>query len=233
MMKRAIGYVRVSTEEQAAEGVSLAAQRAKLAGYAVANELELVAIVADEGISAKRADNRPALQQALERIRAGEADALVVVKLDRLSRSTRDVLDLADESDREGWELHSLSEKLDTGSPQGRFTLTILAALAQLEREQTGERTRMALRHIRSTGRKTGGHVPFGFDAAEDGSLEENEGEARTRDLVLELAGAGMKRNAIARELNARGIPTKLGRRWTFMQVKRLLEAAEAGLAVA
>src|SRR5436190_14718584 len=107
MKTKAIGYVRVSTDEQAAEGYSLDAQRAKLAGYAVANDLDLIAVLADEGLSGKSTSNRPALLEALRSIKAGEAEALIVVKLDRLSRSTRDALELVERSGRQGWSLHS------------------------------------------------------------------------------------------------------------------------------
>lgn len=222
---RAIGYVRVSTEEQATEGVSLAAQRAKLQAYATVADLELVEIVADEGISGKRTSNRPGLQKALAMLAAGQADALVVVKLDRLSRSTRDVLDLADAAQGESWALHSLSEKLDTSSAAGRFVLTILAALAEMERAQIGERTAAALAHIRSTGRKTGGTVPHGFDVVDGGMLVKNEGEQTTRATIAELAASGLSFRKIAAELNSRGIATKSGKAWTHVQVSAVVRA--------
>ncbi len=87
---RVVGYARVSTEDQAREGVSLAAQRAKLEAYATALDLELVAVREDAGVSAKTLD-RPGLRAALEDLRAGRADALLVPKLDRLTRSVRDL----------------------------------------------------------------------------------------------------------------------------------------------
>jgi site-specific DNA recombinase len=222
---KAIGYVRVSTDEQATEGVSLAAQRAKIEAYAVCADLELVAIVEDAGISGKKTANRPGLQKALSMLEDGAADALVVFKLDRLSRSTRDVLDLADAAARESWALHSLSERLDTSSAAGRFVLTILAALAEMERAQIGERTAAALSHIRSTGRKTGGTVPYGFDVAEGGKLVPNESEQATRALILDLSAAGSSFRKIADELNGRGIATKTGAAWTHVQVSAIVKA--------
>jgi len=226
MKTRAIGYVRVSDEEQATEGMSLQAQRAKLEAYAMLQDLDLVAVLADEGISGKRADNRPALQEALRQLRAGEAQALVVMKLDRLSRSVRDTLDLVDVSGREDWSLHSITEKLDTSSAAGRFVVTVLAALAQMEREQIGERTAATMAYMKAQGLRVGA-VPFGYDLAEDGrSLVPS---AREQDTIREmeaLHAAGLSFRAIAAEMNAAGIRTKTGALWTHRQVARILEAA-------
>lgn len=224
---RLLGYVRVSTDEQALEGVSLDAQRHRLGLYAELQGAQLVDVLGDEGISGKRADNRPALQEALRRLKAGEADGLVVLKLDRLSRSTRDVLELVDLSGRQGWALHSISEKLDTGSAAGRFVLTILAGLAQMEREQISERTTFALAHMRANGLKTGGDLPFGFRLAEDGrSLEQHPEEQEVVACVRELVAEGQSMRKVAEELNRRGILTKKGKAWTHVQVGSVLRAS-------
>lgn len=226
---RLLGYCRVSTEEQAREGVSLDAQRHRLALYAELQGAELVGVLSDEGISGKRTDNRPGLQEALRRLAAGEADGLVVLKLDRLSRSTRDVLELADASGREGWSLHSIGEKLDTGSAAGRFVLTILAGLAQMEREQIGERTAAALGHMRSQGLKTGGDVPFGFQLAQDGrSLVPDAAEQEVIALARSLAAEGLSFRKVAEELNRRGIQTKKGRKWTHVQTAQIVRSSAA-----
>ena len=95
-----LGYCRVSTEDQARDGISLAAQRNRIEAYCEAHGLRLVRIEEDAGISAKKTTNRPALQRALEALREGEATGLVAVKLDRLSRTTRDVLDLVARAER-------------------------------------------------------------------------------------------------------------------------------------
>ena len=150
---RAIGYVRVSTTEQAVEEISLDAQRAKIRTYCELNDLDLIDIAEDAGISGKSIRGRPGISAVLERLKAGEAEVLITFKLDRLSRSTKDVLQLVDHVGKEGWELHSIMEKLDTSSAAGRFVLTILAALAQMEREQIGERTSMALQYKKLSGK--------------------------------------------------------------------------------
>ena len=176
---RLIGYVRVSTEEQARDGVSLDAQRERLSAYAVAHGAELVGIEADEGVSGGvEPSKRPGLSRVLERLEAGEADGLVVLKLDRLSRSTRDVLELVDETRRRGWRLVSVNEHLDTDSAAGRLVLTVLAALAEMELEQIAERVTEAVAHIAREGRGRSRRIPFGYHTA-DGERELRKGDRR------------------------------------------------------
>ncbi len=221
--KPAVGYVRVSTEEQSREGVSLDAQRARIAAYCLANDLDLIEVIEDAGISGKSMKNRPGLEAALDRLENGKAEALVVLKLDRLSRSTRDVLDLTDRIQKHGWELHSMSEKLDTGSAAGRFVLTILAALAEMEREQISERTRFALDHKRSKGERLG-TTPYGFETTEDGRMIPIRAEQEALGYIAELRREGMPYATIAEHLNAEGIPTKRGKRWYASTVASLIK---------
>jgi site-specific DNA recombinase len=224
---RAIIYSRVSTDEQATKGVSLDAQRERLDAYCRALfGAAPFAVLSDEGVSGKRLDNRPALQKALGMLAAGEADALVVVKLDRLSRSTRDVLDLAERCQREGWELHSISETLNTSTAMGRFALTLLGSLAQLEREQIAERTEAALSHLRASGKKTGGDVPFGWRLVDGGRVERDPEEFAAVLEMLQLQKLGKSGRAIAEVLNARGVTAKRGGQWSSTQVLRAVRNA-------
>ena len=138
---RTIAYLRVSTDKQADRGVSLEAQRAKIDAYAALFDLELVAIEVDAGVSAKTLA-RPALDRALAMLRAGKADALLVVKLDRLTRSVRDLCDLVDRYFRDGkLALLSVGEQVDTRTAAGRMVLNMLTVIGQWEREANGERT--------------------------------------------------------------------------------------------
>jgi site-specific DNA recombinase len=167
----------VSTEDQAREGVSLEAQRERLAAYATAHGLELVGVEVDAGISGKVAPSqRPGLARVLELVRNDAADGVVVLKLDRLSRSTRDVLDLVDECGRAGWRLVSVSEHLDTATAAGRLVLTVLAALSQMEREQVAERTCFAMDAIAREGRGRSRFTPYGWRTA-DGGTENRKGD--------------------------------------------------------
>ena len=137
---KAIGYIRVSTEGQATEGVSLDAQASKIRAYCELNDFELVEIICDAGKSAKNTD-RDGLQQCLTMLSNNEASALVVYKLDRLSRKVLDALNLISEIESHGASLHSIVEKLDTQSALGKFFVNMTAALSQLERDQVSERT--------------------------------------------------------------------------------------------
>jgi site-specific DNA recombinase len=149
---KAIGYVRVSTEEQASEGVSLAAQRVKLQQWADLHGHELVEVFSDDGISGKRADNRKGLQDALDAICKAKG-ILVVWDLSRLARSTRDALAIVERLQKCHAQLAIITLNIDTTTPHGAFIFTLFAALATLERQQIGERTQMALAHKRSKAR--------------------------------------------------------------------------------
>ncbi len=159
---KTVSYIRVSTEEQSQRGVSLAAQREKIAAYANLYGLELVATIEDAGISGKSLD-RPGLQKALAMLRRREADALVVMKLDRLTRSVRDLGALIEDHFDKRVALLSVGEQIDTRSAAGRLVLNILGSVAQWEREAIGERTATALRFKRDR-REAYNHAPLGFD---------------------------------------------------------------------
>lgn len=221
-MTRAVAYIRVSTDKQADQGVSLEAQRAKLQAYAALYELELVDVVLDAGASAKTL-NRPGLQRALGMLDAGEADALLVAKLDRLTRSVRDLDALIT-----GWfgaerfALLSVSEQIDTRSAAGRLVLNILASVSQWEREAIGERTATALRHKAARGERVG-QVPFGWRVGPDGvQLDEDPDEQRALTLIGELRARGLSIRAIAAELEARAVKPR-GKRWHPTTVARIL----------
>ena len=222
---RTIAYVRVSTDKQADHGVSLDAQRAKLAAYAELYDLDLVAVEVDAGQSAKSLD-RPALGRALAALSTGKADALLVVKLDRLTRSVRDLGELVDRCEREGWALLSVSDSIDTRTAAGRLVLNVLASVAQWEREAIGERTKAALQHKRSNGERVGS-VPYGYRLAADGrALEVEPAEQQAIVLVRELRAEGLSLRAIAARLEAAGCVPRGGARWHPDTVARLAAVA-------
>src|SRR5947199_180597 len=164
---QAIGYVRVSTDRQAEQGVSLEAQEAKIRAMATVQSAELLDVIVDGGESAKSL-NRPGLQRLLALINAGKVQAVIVAKLDRLTRSVKDLCGLLELFEKRKVALISVAESLDTGSAAGRLVITIMGAVSQWEREAIGERTREALRHKRSQGRRVG-NIAFGSRLAEDG----------------------------------------------------------------
>ncbi len=226
---RAVAYVRVSTDKQAEHGVSLDAQRAKLEAYASLYDVDLVAVEVDAGVSAKSLD-RPALDRALGMLRAGKADAILVVKLDRLTRSVRDLGDLVERYFASGrWALLSVGEQIDTRTAAGRLVLNVLASVAQWEREATGERTSAALAHMRSQREYTGGEAPYGWRVAADGvHVEADAGEQGVIAAVAELRAAGLSLRAIAAALHERGMLPRSGRRWHAETVKALTLAQVA-----
>lgn len=221
---RTIAYIRVSTDKQAEHGVSLEAQRAKLDAYAALFDLHVIAVEVDAGTSAKTLD-RPGLQAALSALRAGKADAILVVKLDRLTRSVRDLGDLVERYFATGkWALLSVGEQIDTRSAAGRLVLNLLASVAQWEREATGERTSAALRHKAAIGEYIGGDVPYGFQLAADGvRLEPHPGESAVLAAARHLRDAGLSLRAVAAELDRRGLRSRAGKVFLAPQVARMV----------
>ena len=205
---KVVGYIRVSTDDQAREGVSLAAQQAKLRAYAELYELELIGIDVDAGLSAKTL-KRPGLQQALARLKAREAEALLVVKLDRLTRSVKDLGHLVETYFLAGkWLLMSVNDQIDTRTAAGRMVLNILASVSQWEREAIGERTADAMRHLKATGQVYSRPV---FS------------DADTLAQIHAMRAAGWTLQAIADELTAAGVPTVRGGVWAPATIRGIL----------
>lgn len=227
-MRNAIGYLRVSTTSQADDGVSLAAQRERVAAWCLANDCELSAMFTDAGVSGARADNRPELQSAITTACSTGA-VLVVYSLSRLARSTKDTIDIAERLERSGADLVSLTEKIDTTTAAGKMVFRMLAVLSEFERDLVAERTTVAMDHKRSRGERIG-KIPFGYDLANDGvSLVPNRDEQRAIEIIGELREAGESLRAIATELTRRGISTKERKgQWTHTAVNRIVKRQAA-----
>lgn len=201
----------------------MAAQESKLRAYCEALDLVLVAVEVDAGTSAKSL-TRPALQRALGALRRGEADALLVAKLDRLTRSVRDLGTLLESHFAErGAGLISVGESVDTRSAAGRLVLNLLTSVAQWEREAIGERTATALAHVRASGRKTGGDVPYGYTAGPDGVLVEVASEQNVIARARVLRGHGMALRAIGATLHHEGMVSRTGKPFVASQIARML----------
>ena len=218
---RAIAYVRVSTDKQADAGVSLEAQEAKVRAYAALYDLDLVDVVVDAGASAKTLD-RPGLSRVLAMLKSGKADAVVVMKLDRLTRSVADLGHLVDRYFQKA-ALLSVSEQIDTRTAGGRLVLNVLASVAQWEREAIGERTSVAMQHKASKGERVGA-VPYGFALADDGvALVEVDAEQAVIREARILREAGLSLRAVSAELARRGFATRSGRTFNAEQVRRMV----------
>mgnify|MGYP003377482331 CR=1 FL=1 len=204
-MQKAIGYIRVSTQGQADEGVSLDAQRAKIEAWCNLNDAELVAVFEDAGISGGSIKGRDGLAAA--RKATGKGMVLVSYSISRLARSTRDMLH-------------------DTTTAAGRMVFKMLAVLADFEREQIGERTKMALAHKKAMG-EVYSATPFGFDAIEGRLIEVKRESAIVAD-ILRQRQAGASLAEIASSLNNRGIEGKRGGRWFASTVRYLIQRQAA-----
>lgn len=198
---RVVAYLRVSTEKQADQGNSLEAQRARLEAYAQVYGLSIVAYETDSGVSASSLE-RPALQRALARLDAGEADGLLVTKLDRLTRNVADLCSLVTTYFKGEHSLLSVNEQIDTRSAGGRMLLNLLTVVAQWEREVIGERTSAVMQHMRAQGRFTGGWPPYGFREV-DGELVPDDHEQEIIARARALRSTGMSLRGIASQLPA------------------------------
>lgn len=226
-MKTAIIYARVSTLEQANNGNSLAHQEAKLRQYCEFMNFDNVIVKIDSGISGK-STKRPAFQETMELVRGGDIAAVVVYSLSRFARNTADTLESVETFTKYGTSFHSLSEKIDTESPTGRFFLTVMSGLAQLERETTVQRITDVLQHKKANGERVG-QIPFGYQLAQDGrTLEPHADEQRAIEIVNELHANGESLQKIADKLNSMNILNKKGEpsKWQKTQIYRILQKA-------
>jgi DNA invertase Pin-like site-specific DNA recombinase len=212
---------------QVTEGVSLATQQAKIRAWCEAHGYRLTGLHVDAGISGCRSDNRPGLQEALTAACKQRA-ALVVYSLSRLARSTKDAIGISERLAKSGADLVSLSERIDTTTAAGKMVFRMLAVLAEFERDQVAERTKGALAHLRSQGKRISGKIPYGFDLALDGeNLVSNPKEQSGLLLIYRLRAKGLGRRRIAAQLMRRGIPTKTGSSWSPQTVASILRRAK------
>ena len=202
-----VGYVRVSTEEQGLSGAGLQAQRAAIVAECERRGWTLVEIAEDVGRSGKNL-KRPGIRAALDMLAAGEASALVVAKLDRLSRSMLDFARIMATAQAQSWALVALDVQVDTTSPSGEAMAHMLATFAQFERRLISERTKQALAQKRASG------VRLGAPPEIDPSVA-----TRIRD----ERAAGSTLRAIAERLNRDGVPTARGGRWYASTLQRVL----------
>ncbi len=226
--KTAIGYVRVSTQEQATDGVSLGAQRDRLRTYCKLNAIKLIDIKADEGYSGSTLD-RPGLQAALHMLRRGRANTLLVAKLDRLSRSLRDVCTLVEELfSEERNHLLSLCGMVNTHSAAGRMVLMNLANYCQFEREMISERTRDALQHMKAQGIRLG---PAHYGYALGDQLDEQgrrvlvpvDSEQAVIAKMVALRNEGLSFSQVVQRLNDEQVPARRGGLWRVNGVRNAL----------
>ncbi len=221
---KAIGYIRVSTQGQVDDGVSMEAQQAKIEAWCLANDYELVEVFRDDGISGKSMNKREGLQNAIDSI--GKDIALVTYSMSRISRSIRDMLDIGDHLQKKGANLVSLTEKIDTTSAAGKMIFNMLAVMNQFERDQISERTKSALQYKKAQNQRIG-TIPYGYALAGDGiQLIENPEEQEILQNIIQLRKEGYTLREIAEQLNNDGVLTRKRGEWKLQYIHNLLKAA-------
>ena len=223
-----IGYARVSSQEQATEGLSLDVQRARIEAWAKATDASLTDVVEDGGVSGTRPlaqrEEGGRIAKLLDQ-RSPEVDAVVIVRLDRLGRDASETLAHLHRFASGKVGLVSITDRLDLSTPQGRAMASVAAVFAQLERELIGQRTAEALARLREEG-KPFGAVPYG--QRRDGNrLVPNAAEGRVRKQIIDLRDNGASYRQIAAWLNGEGIAAKRGGNWSPMSVRSVCLTAE------
>jgi site-specific DNA recombinase len=221
---RAIGYARVSTDKQAERGVSLEAQAEKIRAMVVVHGGDLLDLIVDGGESAKSLQ-RPGIERLLALVDAKRVDAVIVAKLDRLTRSVKDLCELLERFERRGVALISVAESLDTSSAAGRLVLNVMTAVSQWEREAIGERTRDALGHKKRNGERVG-NIAYGYRLAPDREhVEPDDAEQAAIVAIRGLRASGRTLRQIAADLNHEGYRTRRGSEWRLESVARAVQS--------
>ena len=210
--KIAIGYIRVSTDQQGERGYGLDAQTEKIREEATRRGWDLHHIYVDVA-SGRTTKRRPQYAQAVRVLSSGKADVLVVAKLDRLSRSSLDFAGLMAQASRDGWSIDALDVGIDTSTINGELIATLLIALAQWERRLIGERTELALRQVKIRGTKLGRPTVVTPEALA---------------IIRAMRGSGSSYRQVARALNDAGIPTAQGGREWYASTVRAIEQRSA-----
>jgi site-specific DNA recombinase len=223
-MKKAIGYIRVSSEEQADHGLGLESQRQRIKAYCELKGLDLATIYEDPAVSGgKPLGTRPSGARLLAEARRSKP-VVVVAKLDRLFRSVADAAQTITSFDRYGIELVAISEGFDMTNPYGRAMAQMASVFAELERAMIRERTRAAMKVKRGRKERISGHAPFGWDFGKCGKLVENAKEQKAVAWILKLHQRGESLRGIAQKLNDRGIEPKRANRWIHSSVLRIVQ---------
>ena len=216
-----VGYVRVSTESQE-DNTSLADQQRRIRAYCEAFGHELLEVFIEVG-SGKDTENRPQFQSALARLKT-DADGIVALKLDRIARNCRDVLELVEDVLQPANKaLVLLDLNVDTSTPTGKMILTMMAAVAELERAQINERTQGGRKAKASQGGYAYGSPAFGQTAV-DGELVANDDEQQVIEIIRKHHKSGKSLRAIAQYLNENGYKSKRGKDWQHTSVKTILD---------
>ncbi|UPO88306.1 recombinase family protein [Niallia sp. Man26] len=208
---KCVAYIRVSTDEQAKHGYSIAAQIERLEAYCVSQEWSLIDTFIDDGYSAKDL-NRPQFKEMMNRIKNENIDVLLVYRLDRLTRSVLDLYEILKILDEHNCMFKSATEVYDTTNAMGRLFITLVAAIAQWERENTAERVKLGMEKKTKLGKWKGGMAPYGYKIVNK-ELEINEDEEPLIKYIFHLSRT-LGFYSIAKKITEQGFTTRKGGDW-------------------
>ncbi|GAB6093035.1 recombinase family protein [Furfurilactobacillus curtus] len=227
-LKHAVGYVRVSTAEQAEEGFSIAAQEARIRQECERydGQMKLVHVYADEGISGKSIEKRPGMIRLLDDVKAGGIDAVICWNISRIARNVANLLEIIDILEKNSVSFISITEKMDTQTPAGRLMLQIMASMGEYERNNIAENVYLGSRRRAQEGWTNGGRV-LGYDNVVDAdgnrTLTVNKSEAIIVRRIFRDASLGKGYRSIANALNKEGYKTKRGNDFSSTAVKGIV----------
>ena len=217
-------YTRVSTEEQASEGFSIHAQKDKLTKYAEVNDWDIVDYYVDDGISGKNLTDRPEVSRLIKDVKEGRVNNVLVYKLDRLTRSVKDLIYLIELFDEHNCTFNSQTEKIDTSNAVGRMFVKIIGIFAEFERENLAERVTFGYEQKTKEGNYTNCNGVFGYDyLIGKGKLKVNKEEASFVKKIYEWYLNGESMIKIAKRLKDLNVPTKRGGHWNQSTISSIL----------
>ena len=217
-------YIRVSTEEQAKEGFSINAQKEKLISYANINNWKIYDFYIDDGISGKNITDRPSVTRLIEDVKNGKVNNILIYKLDRLTRSVKDLISLIEMFEDYNCSFNSVTEKLDTSNAVGRMFIKIIGIFAEFERENLAERVSFGYEQKTREGNYTNTNGVNGYDyIVGSGQLVVNEIEKDIVNKIFDLYLEGNSMIKIAERLNKEKVPTKRGGNWSQSTINSIL----------
>lgn len=216
-------YIRVSTEDQAKDGFSIHAQREKLAKYAEANDWDIFDYYVDDGISGKDLDGRPEVTRLINDVKEGKINNVLIYKLDRLTRSVRDLIYLIELFEKYSCTFNSQTEKIDTSNAVGRMFVKIIGIFAEFERENLAERVSFGYEQKTREGNYTNTCGVYGYDYLGNNVYAVNEEEKNLVNRIFDLYIDGLSYYKIAKKLNNENLPTKRGGHWATGTIKSII----------
>ena len=217
-------YIRVSTEDQAKDGFSISAQKEKLIKYAEINDWDVYDLYIDDGISGKNLTDRPEINRLLKDVETGNINNVLIYKLDRLTRSVKDLIYLIEFFENHNCTFNSQTEKIDTSNAVGRMFTKIIGIFAEFERENLGERVSMGYEQKTREGHYTNTHGVYGYDYIKgEQKLVVNEFEKALVNRIYDMYLEGIAILRIVKIFNKEKPPTKRGGKWAVGTIRSIL----------